>query len=309
MYCGLARFGLCLLVTTKMTIHIPVLTEEAIEWLNPQPGDVIADGTAGGGGHARLLAEKIGNQGTLVAIDRDPQAVARLETALSGLPVFLANANFCDLPEVLQQLNKPLVNGVLLDLGLSSDQLADRERGFSYESDGELDLRFDSTQGKPAWKILERVSEKHLADTIYKYGEERMSRRVASAIVKRRHSKPIRTARDLAELVRSIVPRSRNHTIDPATRTFQALRIAVNEELKWVEVALKRLPDCLLPGGRIAIISFHSLEDRIVKNAFRENDQLEILTAKPIRPTEQEIERNPRARSSRMRVAQRKANT
>lgn len=292
-----------------MTIHIPVLSEEVIEWLNPQPGDVIADGTAGGGGHARLLADKIGNQGTLVAIDRDPQAVERLETALSGLPVFLANANFCDLPEVLQQLNKPLVNGVLLDLGLSSDQLADRERGFSYESDGELDLRFDYTQGKPAWKILERVSEKHLADTIYKYGEERMSRRVASAIVKRRHSKPIRTARDLAELVRSVVPRSRNHTIDPATRTFQALRIAVNEELKWVEVALKRLPDCLLPGGRIAIISFHSLEDRIVKNAFRENDQLEILTAKPIRPTEQEIERNPRARSSRMRVAQRKANT
>ena len=288
-----------------MTVHIPVLSKEVVDWLNPQSGATIADCTAGGGGHSSLICNKIGKQGRLIAIDRDPRAVTQLEKTLSGLPVSLVNANFCDLPEVLKQINLTYVDGILLDLGLSSDQLADRNRGFSYESEGELDLRFDPTQGKPAWKLLERASEKHLADAIYQYGEERFSRRVAAAIVKRRHKNPIRTAKELAELVRAVVPRSKNHSIHPATRTFQALRIAVNEELKWVEVALRRLPDCLVSGGRIAVISFHSLEDRIVKSAFRENSNLEILTPKPIRPSEHEIEKNPRSRSSRLRVAQR----
>jgi 16S rRNA (cytosine1402-N4)-methyltransferase len=288
-----------------MTVHIPVLAEEIIQWLSPQPGSVIADCTAGGGGHTRLIAQQVLDHGRVIAMDRDPGAVANLEQQLSGLPVSLVNANFCDLPEVLQQLEIDSIDGILLDLGLSSDQLADRSRGFSYESDGVLDLRFDPSEGKPAWKFLERVSEKHLADLIYQFGEERMSRRVARAIVKRRHSNPIRTAQELAELVRSVVPRSKNHSIDPATRTFQALRIAVNEELKWVEVALKRLPGCLKPGGRIAVISFHSLEDRLVKNYFREDPRLNVLTPKPIRPTDYEIINNSRSRSSRLRVAER----
>lgn len=288
-----------------MTVHIPVLAEEIIQWLSPHPGSVIADCTAGGGGHTRLIAQHVLDHGRVIAMDRDPGAVANLEQQLSGLPVSLVNANFCDLPEVLQQLEIDSLDGILLDLGLSSDQLADRSRGFSYESDGVLDLRFDPSEGKPAWKFLERVSEKHLADLIYQFGEERMSRRVARAIVKRRHSNPIRTAQELAELVRSVVPRSKNHTIDPATRTFQALRIAVNEELKWVEVALKRLPGCLKPGGRIAVISFHSLEDRLVKNHFREDPRLKVLTPKPIRPTDYEIINNSRSRSSRLRVAER----
>ena len=237
------------------------------------------------------------------ALDRDPAAIEAATEHLADLPVKPVQANFCDLPEVLAELGVEAVDGILLDLGLSSDQLADLERGFSFSSTGPLDLRFNPMQGKPAWRLLERLSAEHLADLIYQYGEERYSRRIARAIVERRRDHPVETAADLAELVRRCVPRSRHDRIDPATRTFQALRIAVNDELKSLEIALRRLPDCLRPGGRLAVISFHSLEDRPVKEAFRDDPRLTPLTRKPITPSDAETAENPRSRSAKLRVA------
>ena len=206
---------------------------------------------------------------------------------------------------MLAQLQITSVDGILLDLGLSSDQLEDRDRGFSYNADGPLDLRFNRSAGEPAARLVNRLGEKHLADLIYEFGEEKFSRRVARNICKHRHANKIETAAQLAEIVRRSVPRSKHHSIDPATRTFQALRIAVNDELKWLKVAMRRLPDVLSLGGRLVVISFHSLEDRIVKQAFNTNPNLEILTKRPIRPTDTEIEANPRSRSSKMRVSKR----
>ncbi len=287
-------------------VHVPVMPDEIIRWIDPRPGAVIADGTLGGGGHSRALAERVGCDGLVIGIDCDPAAVEAAEHNLAGLPVRLAQANFCDLPEVLKQLELSAVDGIVLDLGLSSDQLADPGRGFSFAADGPLDLRFDPTCGEPAWRLVNRLSAERLADLIYQYGEERYSRRIARAIVQQRRQKPIKTARELAELVRRSMGRaSRTQRIDPATRTFQALRIAVNDELKSLKIALRRMPDCLRRGGRLAVISFHSLEDRRVKEAFRDDWRYEVLTKKPIRPTPEEIERNPRARSAKLRVASR----
>ena len=289
------------------TQHVPVLAQEILEWLRPAPGQSIVDGTLGGGGHARLLAEAVGPSGVVIALDRDPAAVERAAVELCDLPVRAMHGNYGDLPEVLADLELNQVDGILLDLGLSSDQLADAERGFSFRSDGTLDLRFDPSRGEPAWKFVERLSAEHLADLIYQYGEERYSRRIARHIVEVRRAAPIHTATQLARVIRESVPRSRDERIDPATRTFQALRIAVNEELKWLEVALRRLPDCLKPGGRLAVISFHSLEDRLVKEAFRGNARLVVNTRRPVRPTDQEVAANPRSRSAKLRVAERKA--
>ena len=287
-------------------VHVPVMTAEVIDWLNPRPGAVMIDGTLGGGGHTRALAERVGAEGRIISLDRDTAALERAERNLAGLPVELVHGNFCDLPEVLVELNLKMVDGVVLDLGLSSDQLADEERGFSFFSEGELDLRFDTTRGEPASGLINRLSAEHLADLIYKYGEERYSRRIARVIVEQRRQKRIETAAELAALVRRCIPRSRgNQQIDPATRTFQALRIAVNEELKSLEIALRRIPDCLAPEGRAVVISFHSLEDRRVKEAFRDDPRYEVLTRKPVRPSEDEIAQNPRARSAKLRAAAR----
>lgn len=294
-------------MAASKTVHIPVMANEVIEWLNPQPGQVIVDGTLGGGGHSHLLAQRLAGQGQILGIDRDPQAVERTAKVLEGLPVTCVNGSYGDLPEILNEFGVDHVDGVLLDLGLSSDQLADRERGFSFTVDGPLDLRFDPTQGEPAWRLLERLSADHLANIIFEYGEERHSRRIAKAVTESRRARPIRTAGELADLVRQCVPRSRTTNLDPATRTFQALRIAVNDELKILDQALARLPDCVRPGGRIAIISFHSLEDRRVKVAFRQDQRYVILTKKPIRPNESEVHRNPRSRSAKLRVAERAA--
>ena len=296
-------------VTTPMNpplpVHVPVMLDEVVDWLRPRSGAVLVDGTLGGGGHTRALAERVGDSGRVIALDRDPAAVEAAGRCLAGLPVEVAQANFADLPEVLKGLEIAAVDGVLLDLGISSDQLADAQRGFSFSADGPLDLRFDPTAGEPAWRIVNRLSAKHLAEVIYRYGEERHSRRIARAIVKRRRSDPIRSAADLAELVRRCVPRSRaGRRIDPATRTFQALRIAVNDELKWLQIALGRMPECLAPKGRLAVISFHSLEDRCVKEAFRDDERLEVLTKKPARPSEEEVAANPRARSAKLRAAE-----
>jgi 16S rRNA (cytosine1402-N4)-methyltransferase len=286
--------------------HVSVLPEEVLQWLTPRPGQVFVDGTLGGGGHTRALADAVGAGGLVIALDRDPAALANAQENLAGLPVKLVQANFCELPTVLSDLAIRAVDGVLLDLGLSSDQLADPQRGFSFDSDGPLDLRFDSSAGEPAWRLLETAREEELADLIYRYGEERFSRRIARRVVEQRRTAPLRTARELAALVRRCVPRSRGHRIDPATRTFQALRIAVNDELGSLEQALQCLPDCLKPGGRFAVISFHSLEDRPVKSAFRSDPRLENLTKKPIRPSAEELARNPCSRSARLRVAARR---
>jgi 16S rRNA (cytosine1402-N4)-methyltransferase len=288
------------------TQHVPVLAQEVIDWLQPAPGRTMLDGTLGGGGHTRLLAQAVSPGGAVIATDRDGAAVERAAAELSGLPVRAVHANYSDAPEVLREINVQHVDGILLDLGLSSDQLADVERGFSFQSEGPLDLRFDPTRGEPAWKLVERLSAEHLANLIYRYGEERYSRRIAQRIVDTRRASPLRTAAQLAALVRQSVPRARDERIDPATRTFQALRIAVNEELKWLEVALRRLPDCLNAGGRLAVISFHSLEDRLVKEGFRDDQRLHVLTRRPVRPTDKEIAANPRSRSARLRVAERK---
>lgn len=290
-----------------MTVHLPVLPDEVLTLLDPAHGATVVDGTLGGGGHARLLAQAVGPKGRVIAVDRDLAAVERASAALEGLPVETHHANYADLPEVLAACGATAVDGILLDLGLSSDQLEDQQRGFSFESEGPLDMRFDKTRGEPAARLIERLSPEHLADLIYQYGEEKMSRRIARRIVTQRQQAPIKTAAQLAAVVRSAVGRHYEKRIDPATRTFQALRIAVNEELKWLEVALRRLPDCLAPGGRLAVISFHSLEDRRVKHAFRDHDQLEPITKKAVRAQPEELERNPRSRSARLRVAQRQA--
>lgn len=288
-----------------MTVHIPVLPQEVIQGMNPQPGDIVVDGTLGGGGHTRELLKLIGPTGRLIGFDRDPQAVESTRDRIPDENATFIAANYSDVPEYLAGLGISAVNSILLDLGLSSDQLADRDRGFSFQSDGPLDLRFNPMAGEPAAKLVNRLSEKHLADLIYEFGEERLSRRIARKIVRLRHANKIETSSQLASIVRSCIPRTKQQKIDPATKTFQALRIAVNEELKWLKSAMNRLPDLLAPGGRIAVISFHSLEDRIVKQVLNQNNDLEVLTKKPTQASEAELEANPRSRSAKLRVAKR----
>lgn len=293
-------------MSQNLPVHVAVMPDEIMEWLAPEAGGFFVDGTLGGGGHASLLASRVGPKGLIIGIDRDPAAIDAAEVNLSGQPMQIAQGNYCDLPEILEAVAVESVDGILLDLGLSSDQLSDSHRGFSFSSDGPLDLRFDPTAGEPTWRWINRMSAEKLANLIFQYGEERYSRRIARAIVERRRQSPIRTTAELAQIVRQNVPRGKHkERIDPATRTFQALRIASNDELKSLEIALHRFPNYLSPGGRLAIISFHSLEDRRVKEAFRDDPRLDVLTKKPIRPSEEEVERNPRSRSAKLRVAAR----
>lgn len=277
---------------------------EVLDGLKIDPSGVIVDGTLGGAGHAAEILKRLGPDGRLIAFDRDPEAVEAAEALIDDPRATFIHANYADAPEHLVHMGIESVDGVLLDLGLSSDQLADRDRGFSFQSDGPLDLRFNPLEGVAAWKIINRMSEKHLADIIYQYGEERLSRRIARKIVAWRQDTEIKAASHLARLVRSCVPRSKKGGIDPATRTFQALRIEVNDELKWVKVAMKRFPQILNPGGRLAVISFHSLEDRITKQAIAGDDTLKNLTKRPIQASEEELDENPRARSAKLRVAE-----
>lgn len=280
------------------------MPREILEWLAPSEGTNLVDGTLGGGGHTRLLAEKVGKTGCVLGIDRDSNAIARAEETLRGMSVKVCHASYDEIGEILREINVKSVDGILLDLGLSSDQLADRERGFSFESDGDFDLRFDTTSGEPAWRLLARLSEKDLADVIFQYGEERKSRGVARQIKEALKRGELRKATDIARIVRRAVGFS-NDKIDSATRTFQALRIAVNDELGKLERFLRLAPEWIRRGGRLAIISFHSLEDRIVKNAFREDARWKILTPKPLVAHEDEVTTNPRSRSAKLRVAER----
>lgn len=291
--------------TSNVTIHIPVLPVEVIEGMQPKPGQTVVDGTLGGGGHSRKLLDLVGPEGHLIGLDRDPLAVEDTQTRIDEDNATLIASNYADLPEILEELEIESVDSILLDLGLSSDQLSARDRGFSFNSDGFLDLRFNMMQGEPASKLINRASQKHLADLLYQYGEEKLSRRIARKIVKYRHDTKITTASHLARIVRSCYPKHYKQKIDPATRTFQALRIYVNEELKWLENALRRFTDCLAVGGRFVVISFHSLEDRMVKHAFAQNERLKVITSKPIMASDEELDGNPRSRSAKLRVAER----
>jgi 16S rRNA (cytosine1402-N4)-methyltransferase len=288
------------------SVHTSVLPAEVMSFLALKPGMRVVDGTLGGGGHTRLLAEAVGPDGLVIAVDRDPIAIDRGARELAGLPVRFAQANFRDIPEVLDAVGLDAVDAVLLDVGLSSDQLSDESRGFSFDSDGPLDLRFDPTEGEPAWRMVNRMKPESLADIIFEYGEERFSRRIARRIAAVREKQPIRTAREFARIVTSAIPKQHPPPrIHPATRTFQALRIAVNEELKSLRIALERIPTRLVPGGRLAVISFHSLEDRLVKQAFRNTQVWECLTRSPIEASNDEVLRNPRSRSAKLRAAAR----
>ncbi len=301
--------------------HLPVLYDRVLEFLAPQPGGRYIDATVGAGGHAWGILEASDPDGRLLALDADPAAlaVARERLAPFGERVTLMHANFDRLAQVAEEHGFEKVDGILLDLGLSSLQLADAQRGFSFQLEGPLDMRFDPRTRRTAADLVNRLSEEELADLLKRYGEERYARRIARAIVRHR---PIRTTRELAELVARNVPhRGRIH---PATRTFMALRIAVNDELGALERALPQAVGLLRPGGRLAVISFHSLEDRIVKEFFRRESRdcicppelpacvcdhkavLELVTRKPVTPSAEEVARNPRSRSARMRVAVRK---
>ncbi len=286
--------------------HVPVMPAEVLQWLDPQPGQVLVDATAGAGGHTRLLATASGPGGRVIALDRDAAMLELARQRLVGLPVSLVQASFDQLRQVLDDLKIEAVDGVLADLGICSDQLDDASRGFSFQQEGPLDMRMDTNRGEPARLLLRRCNERELADVFFHYGEERYSRRIARRIVEVRDREPIETTAQLADLVRRCIPRPatrRRPSIDPATRVFQALRIAVNDELSALEGLLTALPRCLNPGGRAVLISFHSLEDRRVKHAFRDSEHWEVLTRKPVEASEEEVRENPRARSARLRAA------
>jgi len=286
--------------------HVPVLSAEVLHYLDPQPGQTIVDATVGAGGHARLLAERVGTAGRVIGLDQDPAMLRLAQERLRGLSVALKHRNFDELADVLRDEGLSTVDAVLADLGFASDQLADPQRGLSFQEDGPLDMRLDPTRGEPASALLRRLPERELADIFWRYGEERYSRRVARKIAGLREETAIATTGQLAELVRGCVPRPRGHRhiIDPATRVFQALRIAVNDELGALERLLAILPECVKSGGRVVIISFHSLEDRLVKQAFRKSPNLfKELTRKPVPASVEEVRSNPRARSAKLRAA------
>jgi len=291
--------------------HVSVLPALVPHYLAPAAGEVIVDATVGAGGHARLIAERVGPSGRLIGLDHDASMLALAAPRLAGLPATLVHAGFAELPRVLRELGVPAVDGVLADLGVCSDQLDEAGRGFSFARPGPLDMRMNPDEGETAADLLRRLPEREIADLIWRYGEERYSRRIARRVVEARRRQPPRTTEELAELVRGCVPRPRRRpgekaAIDPATRVFQALRIAVNDELGALRRLLEALPRLVRPGGRAVVISFHSLEDRPVKQAFRDPEVWEALTRKPVTAGEEEVASNPRARSAKLRAARRR---
>lgn len=290
-----------------MGAHQPVLLAETLELLAVKPGGFYVDGTVGQGGHSEEILRRSAPDGRLLAADRDPEALAACAARLQS---FGGRARFvqADFRELPSHLVGQAVDGILLDLGLSSAQLDDPERGFSFQADGPLDMRMDRSSGETAAEVVNRWPEKDLADLIYRFGEEPASRRIARAIVAARKTARIRTTAELGAIVRGAAGRARPG-LNPATRTFQALRIHVNRELQGLGDALSALARSLAPGGRLVVIAFHSLEDREVKQAFRalEGEGFRRLTRKPGRPTDDEVRRNPRARSARLRALLREA--
>ena len=276
--------------------HLPVLAAEVLEALDPQPGEVFVDGTLGGGGHTRLLL-KAGAH--VYGIDQDPYALSRIGE-LENLTI--VPGNYRDMAALLADLGVRQLDGVLLDIGVSSFQLDDAGRGFSYHSEAPLDMRM-SQQGQSAFEVINETPTDELAALIFEYGEERHSRRIARAIAQQRERAPIATTTQLAEIVRRAYPGGHARGIHPARRTFQALRIYVNDELGALRDGLNAAADLLSPGGRLAVISFHSLEDRIVKRFLKSRPDLEALTKRPVEASAEEQARNPRARSAKLRAA------
>jgi 16S rRNA (cytosine1402-N4)-methyltransferase len=294
--------------------HIPVLLAEVLAGLAPQPGGRYIDGTLGGAGHSAAILEASAPDGRLLGIDADPAALAAGATRLASFSgrTVLAHGNFRDLAQLARANGFEPANGILLDLGVSSHQLDTPERGFSFMTDAPLDMRMDPTNGETAADLVDELSEGDLADLIYRYGEERGSRRIARAIVAARRTGRITSTRAFAEIAARAMG-GRHGKIHPATRTFQALRIAVNHELESLEAVLPQAVDLLAPGGRLAVIAFHSLEDRIVKQFFRAesgyagavgSNRLRIITKKPIEAEPAEARANPRARSAKLRIAE-----
>jgi len=288
--------------------HRPVLLREVVRALDLQPGLAVVDGTVGAAGHSSAILPQIRPGGQLIGLDRDPMMLAFASQTVAGDDVQLIHSSYANLRHVLDELTIATVDRILLDLGLSSDQLADRERGFSFDAEGPLDLRFDTTTGMPASEWLARTSAPQMAKAFRDFGEEPLADRLADVIVAAQKSSPLETAADLSSLITGSIRESRPGTTShPATRVFQALRIVVNDELGQLDQMLKEvLPACLSPGGIAAIISFHSLEDRMVKNAFRNQTHWKQPVAKPIAPTPSEVRFNPRSRSAKLRVATRR---
>jgi 16S rRNA (cytosine1402-N4)-methyltransferase len=290
--------------------HVPVLLDEVLKYLNVRPGGVIVDATVGLGGHSSEIAKRLGAKGRLICFDRDPEAMELAKARLEEVKAEVGDA----MPEVIFEprafseaagvIEPGSLDGLLADFGVSSLQLDEAHRGFSFRSEGPLDMRMDTRLGETAGQVVNQEDENELADLIYEFGEERRSRRIARAIVRAR---PISTTAELAEVISAAAPSMKGDKIHPATRTFQALRIRVNNELGEIRSLLESAPSLLKPGGRLVLISFHSLEDRLVKDAFREASReriLEVLTKKPVVAGEQEEMRNPRSRSAKMRGAE-----
>lgn len=306
-------------------IHDPVLLNEVIEWMAPVPDGVYCDGTLGGGGHSGAILKASGGTAKLYGIDRDMTAIEAASGRLSGYAGFCPiHGNFHDAAELLRNANAPALTGALLDLGVSSPQLDRAERGFSYHEDAPLDMRMDQSQGMTAAGLLNTYSEKEIAGIIRDFGEEKWAARIAKIICEHRQIKPFETTFDLVHAVDAAIPKSVRRKDDghPARRTFQAIRIAVNDELIPLENALKDYVSLLAPGGRLLVITFHSLEDRIVKHCFKNLENpcicppkapictcgrkpsVRVLGGGAIQPSEEEIARNPRARSAKLRIAE-----
>ncbi len=306
--------------------HVPVLAGEVVRWLDPQPGHIVVDATAGGGGHSLLLGQKIAPDGVLVAIDQDPAALVATQAKLHDLSptIIPIQGNFRRIAELLDTHAIPGANGILLDLGVSSHQLDAGYRGFSFRQDAPLDMRMDPSGDVSARHLLAQADESEISRILLEWGEERWAVRIARFIVEAREKRPIETTGDLVEVVKAAVPRKAwPRDIHPATRTFQALRIAVNDELGALEEGLEGAISKLLPAGRLAVIAYHSLEDRIVKRTFLRlsgrcqcppdrpacecgaRREVEVVTRKPVTPGDEEIRENPRSRSAKMRVAER----
>ena len=304
--------------------HVSVLLEESVDGLNIRSGGIYADGTMGGGGHSLLIAQRLDGSGRLIGIDRDAEAIEASKKRLASFDnVTYVHDNYRNIKSILENLGADGLNGAVLDLGVSSYQLDNRERGFSYMEDAPLDMRMDQSDSLSAYDVVNTYSEKELARIFFEYGEEKFSRRIAASICERRSEKPVRTTLELVDIIKACIPaKFRQKGSHPAKRVFQAVRIEVNGELRDLRNALDDFFDVLLPGGRLCVITFHSLEDRIVKTAFRayatgctcppefpicvcgKKPRGKVITGKPVLPCEEEYETNKRSKSAKLRIVE-----
>jgi len=296
----------------KIKYHTPVMLNEVIDFLKLKPGQAIVDATMGTAGHSKAILERITPGGRLIGIDRDEESLAASKERLKDYSSFcdFVHSNFVDIDKALKGLKIKKVDGVLMDLGISSFQLDDPARGFSFQNEGPLDMRLDRGSYISAYDLVNNLNEEEISSLLWNFGEERWHNRIAHLLIEERERHPISTTRELADIVARAIParyRGRHYRIHPATRTFQAVRIAVNRELEILESAIIKGVEVLKKGGRICVISFHSLEDRVVKHTFKRlasEESIDILTPKPLTPTLSEAQVNPRSRSSKLRVAE-----